>query len=112
MSTRCRIGLQKPNGKIESVVCYKDGYPEYVGEMLAEHYSDIETITRLIAGGDIFGLEKTTETTIYEHRDRGVEWDEAKPVIYNGLGNYLNATDEMDYIYIFINGRWAVDELQ
>lgn len=110
MGTKCRIGLLGPKGKIESVVCYKDGYPDYMGETLAEHYPDRDAIAKLIAGGDILELGNTLESTTYEHRDRGIDWDEAKPVTYNGLGKYLNATDGVDYIYIFINGGWAVDD--
>lgn len=107
MSTKCRIGIQKPNGKIESVICYKDGYPEYAGQMLADHYSESEAIVKLLAGGDILELGETTDLTMYEHRNRGIEWEKAEPVTYSSLKKCLTATDEVDFIYIFKDNRWT-----
>jgi len=56
MSTRSRIGLQQADGKIKSVYCHWDGYPEGVGEILRKHYNSREKIEALLELGDISAL--------------------------------------------------------
>ena len=56
MSTRCRIGLELPDGKIKSIYCHHDGYPEGVGKMLIENYNDYQKIVDLLELGDISTL--------------------------------------------------------
>jgi hypothetical protein len=39
MGTRSNIAYEKPNGKVVVMYCHYDGYPEYNGRVLQEHYS-------------------------------------------------------------------------
>lgn len=57
MGTRSRIGILIGNNTVESVYCHWDGYPECVGKMLKESYSEIE-VSHLISNGDFSGLKR------------------------------------------------------
>lgn len=63
MSTRCRIGVELPNGKIKSIYCHHDGYLSWVGKMLKEHYQDYQKVLKLVELGDISSLHETVEET-------------------------------------------------
>jgi hypothetical protein len=61
MSTRSRIGIvrefdAKHMVVVESIYCHFDGYPEGVGQMLLDHWTDEAKINRLIALGDLSSL--------------------------------------------------------
>ena len=53
MSTRSRIGLVLPDGKVKSVYCHFDGYPEGVGKKLNQYYTNKEDIEALLELGDL-----------------------------------------------------------
>ena len=53
MSTRSRIGLELPNGNIYSVYHHWDGYPEWLGVTLNEHYNTDDKVRELIDGGNM-----------------------------------------------------------
>jgi hypothetical protein len=44
MSTRSMIGIQQEDGKIEAIYCHYDGYPEGVGQTLADHYQTTDKV--------------------------------------------------------------------
>lgn len=61
MSTRSRIGIirEKPEGGtpiVESIYCHFDGYPEGVGQMLLDNWTDEAKVNELIGLGDISSL--------------------------------------------------------
>jgi hypothetical protein len=56
MSTRSRIGIELQNGSIVSAYCHWDGYPEFNGVKLVEHFNSYDAATALIDGGDISSL--------------------------------------------------------
>jgi hypothetical protein len=56
MGTRSRIGIEMPDHTIVSVYCHWDGYPEYNGKILVEHYQNREDVQELIDGGGISSL--------------------------------------------------------
>lgn len=56
MSTRSRIGLLMKDGKVKSIYCHWDGYPEGVGVKLQKHYTDPKKIEELLELGDISSL--------------------------------------------------------
>lgn len=70
MSTRCRIGLELPDGKIKSIYCHHDGYPEGVGKMLIENYNDYQKIAELLELGDI-----STLGAYYDAEAAAKNWD-------------------------------------
>jgi hypothetical protein len=53
MGTRSRIGIQLADESILSVYCHWDGYPEFNGVKLVEHFNSRDAATELIDGGDI-----------------------------------------------------------
>lgn len=61
MSTRSTIAVLKDNGQVHQVYCHSDGYPDGVGCILKNHYTDIDKVNRLIALGDLSCLEKNVE---------------------------------------------------
>jgi hypothetical protein len=56
MSTRSRIAIATTRG-YQSIYCHSDGYPEYNGRILLEHYTDPDKVRALIALGDLSILE-------------------------------------------------------
>lgn len=58
MSTNSRIGVLRDSNKVESIYCHWDGYPSYNGELLLQHWTDIDQINVLIALGDLSSLGK------------------------------------------------------
>ena len=53
MATRSRIGIELSNGDVLSVYHHWDGYPQWLGKTLREHYNTTEKVSELIDGGDM-----------------------------------------------------------
>ena len=47
------IGLELSDGSILSVYHHYDGYPEWLGTKLNEHYTTKQSVSELIDGGDM-----------------------------------------------------------
>ena len=69
MGTRSRIGLEMPNGNILSVYHHWDGYPEWLGRILNQHYNKRSLIADLIMGGDMSSCYSDTGWDYDEKRD-------------------------------------------
>lgn len=123
MATNAYIGLQCGNS-VSAIYCHFDGYLGHTGQMLKEHYSDIDSITKLIELGSISYLGSTIgkkvdfkeynsvpamlardknneeSQTLAYHRDRGEPLE-----IYKGtLEEYRELCHDYDYIYLFDHG--------
>lgn len=122
MSTRSHIGFIKGN-QITYIYCHFDGYPEYNGRILQEHYTDKEKIQELINLGDISCLNKNLSpkegeehsfdgkqaegVVVAYHRDRGENWDWVKPSVVQiknfneiwGMDFILGGGVEYSYLY-------------
>lgn len=61
MGTRSRIGIELPDHTVVSVYCHWDGYPEFNGKQLVQHYQNREDVKALIDGGSMSSL-RTRET--------------------------------------------------
>ena len=61
MSTRSRIGIVNEDGKVVSIYCHWDGYPQNNGRILLESYTDPKKVKALISLGDISLLEAEIE---------------------------------------------------
>ena len=125
MSTRSNIGIEREKGIVESVYCHFDGYPEGVGVMLKEHYTDRAKVEKLISLGNMSCLEEKIEPTLETHsfdnpednvcvfygRDRGEtdqESEKCKKLLYPASGNFSGA----EYVYLFtLDGRWVYSEV-
>ncbi len=110
MSTRSRIGIQFADQSILSVYCHSDGYPEFNGVTLVEHFNSHDAAAELIDGGGISSLwtnhawDMTTLPT-YGPRyftSRGDEYN--PPRLNSNLNEYLSEGEE--YAYLFVNGEW------
>lgn len=118
MSTRSYIAMKTSEDTYKGVYCHYDGYLDYNGVMLLEHYNSKERVEELLSYGNISSLrEKITpekgsthsfdnpdkDVTIFYGRDRGEEGQEA----FNCTEEELkDPTSWIEYIYVFDNGKW------
>ena len=117
MSTHAAIITKTENG-YAGIYCHNDGYPEHVGRILKEHYTDPKKVAELIALGDISSLGSKLSggyTHSYSHpdddtviaycRDRGEERTKAK----TGK-TWREVADQIDgepNTYIFDGVNWS-----
>ena len=112
MATRSRIGIQLPDDSILSVYCHWDGYPEFNGVKLQEHFNSYEKASELIDGGDISALwtnagwdnETLSEVGPLYYSSRG---DDCPPRLDQDLCEFLLPDNSEEYAYLFRNGEWV-----
>jgi hypothetical protein len=112
MSTRSRIGIELQNGSIVSAYHHSDGYPEWLGKTLTEHYTTKEKVTELIDGGDMSScwtkerwndqLQKNYGSNYYSYRG-----EDCPPRLDADLCEYLLPAGSEEYAYLFTNGEWV-----
>jgi hypothetical protein len=111
MATRSRIGLELSDGSILSIYSHWDGYPEFNGVKLVEHFNTKEKVQELIDLGDISCLwtnagwnnETLPETGPLPYSSRG---EDCPPRLDANKYDYLANGEE--YAYIFTqNGEWV-----
>ncbi len=56
MSTRSRIGVEQKDGRVISVYCHFDGYPNGTGSTLLRCYNTYEKANEVVALGDLSSL--------------------------------------------------------
>lgn len=88
----------------KSVYCHYDGYLEYTGKLLLDHYNSA-TANQLVALGDNSGVQKTLEGMNF-YSDRGetdVSWQVA-----HTFEEFLEQVDNCggEYYYIMRDGEW------
>ena len=69
MATRSNIGIENENGRVNAIYCHWDGYPEYVGKILKENYSDRNKLQQLLELGDISVLKEDLNKVEAYYRD-------------------------------------------
>lgn len=140
MGTRSVIAIEKENGRIHSIYCHWDGYPEHVGMMLQMFYPTVYKVEALIAHGGISSLkpklaapkgEKHSfefnygyynnespcispldEATIFYRRDRGDDLDIEKWPHMQFFESYMSETyGWCEWAYLFKDGKWHVKSL-
>jgi len=107
MSTRSFIGMVNRDLTITSVYCHWDGYVEYNGKMLLQHYNTPAKVRKLLHKGDFSSLQKNISDIQY-YVDRG---DEDTGAVTQNLGDFIKMCKESwcEYFYILkIDGTWAV----
>ena len=110
MATRSRIGIQLADESILSVYCHWDGYPQFNGVKLVEHFNSHDAAAELIDGGDMSSLWTntgwnnevlpTTGPLYYSSRGEG-----SYPRVDANLNEYLS--DGEEYAYLFKDGEWV-----
>jgi len=111
MATRSRIGIQLADDSVLSVYCHWDGYPQFNGVKLKEHFNTRDKVAELIDGGDISALytnvgwnNETLPTTgpLY-YSSRG---EDVPPRHDNNMSDYLTkGAEEFAYLYT-TDGEW------
>ena len=112
MGTRSRIGIQLKDDSILSVYCHWDGYPEFNGVKLVEHFNSYDKASELIDGGDISALwtnvgwnnETLDNLGPLYYSSRG---EDLAPRLDSDLCEYLSPDGSEEYHYLFTNGQWV-----
>ena len=115
MSTNARIGIELGGGQIVSAYHHWDGYPEWLGKTLKEHYNTRADVAELIDGGDMsvcwtddtwrdsdgkMGKKDSFGPQYYSERG-----EDCPPKCSENLTEYLQDMEE--YAYIFNRmGEW------
>ena len=119
MATRSNIAYQTPEGKIRSIYCHWDGYPEHNGEMLRRHYTTTEKVAALIELGSLSSLrpelgdtqdfdDRSTQKEdwcLAYHRDRGEELSIQE---YDDIPSWIEDMEE--YAYLWNGQDWLVND--
>ena len=118
--TRWGIGIEQPNGKIQSTYGHYDGYPQHTGKLLKKFYNNPSKVKQLLKlakqgisyldksmkGGKDHSFEKPKKgETIFYGRDRGEKgnstskWKSRDAVKFNSGEEYF-------YIYNLKEKQW------
>ena len=127
MATRSTIGIENGDGTTTYIYCHWDGYLDYTGRMLIEHYNTKERVEALIALGDLSYLnEKISPDPNIEHsfdkpqkavcvayhRDRGEKFSQEK--IKSSYYNIQSMTNALwaDFVYLWKDGEWLYQKIR
>ena len=120
MATRSNIGIVNDGGSVTGIYVHWDGYPEYVGKILLNHYNTSGIVCELMDLGDLSSLNANLYCEDNNHsfnnpapgvcvaygRDRGEKNADSKSFTnISEFEKYVNRT-EADYQYLFNNGKW------
>jgi hypothetical protein len=117
MATRSNIGIVNEDGSITGIYCHYDGYPEFVGKMLLNHYNNDDIVNGLMNLGDLSILSENMNPTephsfnnpqkgvcVAYGRDRGDGGSDSRT--FEDLGEYEHFGSGVDYQYLFEDGKW------
>ena len=113
MATRSYIGIRNTDASVDYIYCHFDGYPEYNGAILTEHYSNTNRVNELLNLGDLSVLgkfigekndfnDRVRDTCLAYGRDRGESNVGKKNTGYDELITNQN----VDYVYVFDGDYW------
>lgn len=116
MSTRGRIGVLRPDGRVESIYNHFDSYKEGLGAALKNRFNNPKIIDELIALGDRRGLYDDDD---YDFRDPKNYYSDKKDKYPSRFDNdedsfWDNDDDwDIDYKYLYVpdneGGAWFVN---
>ncbi len=93
MSTRARVGILLPDGKVRSITVLQDGYPSFTGQRLAKYYDTEEKVLQLMSRGTLISLGKNImECNIFLNGEKPED---------TSLTRFINPPAYIDYLYIF-----------
>ena len=123
MATRATIAKLDNNG-VKAIYLHSDGYLEYTGRILDEHYRDESKLNELLAHGDVSSLNENIGEKLpfndymlfhekkqcrFYGRDRGEDKKEAAILKdENELIKFATEKCDAEYIYMFAYGSWYV----
>jgi len=119
MATRSNIAYKTAEGKIRSIYCHWDGYPEHNGEMLNRYYTDPAKVAALIELGSLSSLRpelgekqdfddrssQKDDWCLAYHRDRGEQLVISE---YDDIPSWIEDMEE--YAYLFDGKEWIVND--
>lgn len=110
MTTRSTIGIENGDVTTTYIYCHCDGYLDYNGKMLIEHYNTKERVEALVALGDLSSLDENLSACIAYHRDRGEKFRQEKiSSSYYNIQSMANVY-WADYVYLWKDGEWFYQE--
>ena len=105
MATRSRIGIELKDGSILSAYHHWDGYPEWLGRQLMEHYNSRELAADLIDGGDMsVCLTDDGEPSPQYYSLRG---EDCPPRLDDSLDEYLDKDNNEEFGYVYTSAGWV-----
>jgi len=105
MGTRSNIAYKKSTGEIVSMYCHYDGYPQYNGVMLNEHYNTREKARGLVDNGYQSALKETVEES---NLDRV---HEEPPKTYRSFHAFImDINFDIEWVYLFKDDAWHYAE--
>ena len=120
MATRSNIAIVNSDKSISSIYVHWDGYPEYVGKLLLNHYNNHDIVNGLMNLGNLSILAENINPTgphsfnkpqdgvcVAYGRDRGEKGQEV--IVFEDLGEFEDSASNSwaDYQYLFDNGKWT-----
>ena len=114
MATRSLIGKLNSDNTVSYIYCHYDGYPEYNGVILQEHYDTPFKVDQLLALGDLSVLgevigekqdfnnysTRNNNWCLAYGRDRGESGVKMRTVSQD---EFFNSRDYVDYLYLYNN---------
>ena len=112
MSTRSEIAIENKDGSISSIYCHSDGYLEYNGQILNNHYNSYELALSIIKQNDCSSLGETIEDSRFYNTWRN---EDTKAKIFDSEYHFMQEFGDnifAEYIYLFKDDEWYVSELK
>ena len=114
MATRARIGILQDDLSVLSVYHHWDGYPEWLGVTLEEHYNTKEKVSKLIDGGNMSSCYSDNQ---YDEEKQEFVKNDPKPEYYGGdderprlSRNFtqfaFDSKSGEEYLYLFVDNEW------
>jgi len=116
MATRGRIGVLRPDGRVESIYNHYDSYPEHLGDALSRKFLDPKTVDELISLGDRSSLYADDDYDIRnpkhvyttDKQKFPSRFDDSEDVFWDNDDDW-----DIDYKYLYVptqeGGEWYVN---
>ena len=101
MGSRSYIGYLRYDGNVQYVYCHSGADMDINGEILFQHYADVDKVRSLIAGGDMSYIEDDGKTVCYEGEN-----DETHIMQLSEFQGYEDICIES--MFLFKEGVWHV----
>ena len=112
MSTRSEIAIENKDESIFSIYCHSDGYLEYNGHILNNHYNSYELASSIINQNDCSSLGETIEDSRFYNTWRN---EDTKSKKFDSEYHFMQEFGHnifAEYIYLFKDDKWYVSELK
>lgn len=103
MSTRSWIALySEMNKTYYAIRCHWDGYPEFNGRLLFQHYNSYRLVAGLITGGNFNSLGETLTACDW------VESGECGSIEYSSIKHLKSEflRSDASFLYVYKNDNW------